>query len=148
MYFSYSRSPGYLMYGWIIDNGVIKIGHISVVNKVLGSRLELLLYGYEKAPMDEDLKKSIEDYLAETNEERLVHVDYIGPGIRGAFAPESDRPYLVKGQDSLKARWVKAHEFAHRRREYMGEPQDEFLVDMEATATVGYMPFPDRFYVK
>lgn len=93
-------------------------------------------------------KENLESYL-ESNP-REMEVDYIGGGngweIRGLYDPSTDTVYILKNQPSHEKRWVYAHERAHRRRHYTGESQNEALVDQEATAQLGYNPFPNRHY--
>ncbi len=88
--------------------------------------------------------KTIEDYISSTNEDVTQEVDYLGPNILGMYDPVNDKVYVLKGLDPYLKEWVKAHEYAHRRRAYTGESQDERLVDAEASATVGYNALPGR----
>jgi len=79
-----------------------------------------------------------------------MEVDYLGGGngwrILGIYDSSTDTVYVLRNLPSDVKRWVYAHERAHRRRHYSGESQNETLVDMEATANVGYNPFPSRHY--
>lgn len=84
--------------------------------------------------------KSIEDYVASTNEDVTVEVPYIAPNVLGTYDPVNDQVRIVQGLSPHLKEWVKAHEWAHRRRAYTGESQDERLVDAEASALVGYDP--------
>ncbi len=88
--------------------------------------------------------KTIEDYVSSTNEEVTEEREDLGPNVLGMYDPVKDKVYILKGLDPYLKEWVKAHEYAHRRRAYTGESQDERLVDAEASANVGYNALPGR----
>ena len=79
-----------------------------------------------------------------------LEVDYLGGGqgwqILWMYYPGTDTVYVLKNLPPHIKQWVYAHERAHRRRHYTGESQNEASVDMEATATLGYNPLPNRYY--
>ena len=102
------------------------------------------LYGgssYRYKPRFET-KKDLETFLRRT--ERVIEVDYLYEGhngrVLGMYDGATDTIFILKNLNPEVKKFVKAHERAHRRRRFTGDPQDEYLVDLEARAEVGFDP--------
>ena len=84
----------------------------------------------------------LNEFLGKT--ERLIEVDYLPEfadgRVLGMYDPNNDTIYVLKNLRPDVKKFVMAHERAHRRRHFVGESQDEYMVDLEAMAEVGYDP--------
>ena len=128
----------------------IALEQIIELNKLAGksiSKLEKLLDLVPRT-LSQDYKPSFEtkeelsDFLKRT--ERVIEVDYLHESfmgrVLGMFDPNSDTIYVLRNIPAHVKRFVLAHERAHRRRRAIGESQNEYLVDLEAAAEVGFDP--------